>query len=233
MSKDKQTEFTGKQNDAGKRLEQALMLSSIVTAVAVVLLFLNVIFSLTLMQLSSKVNVLPYLVFNKPRVSDDIVGHEIFDPQMVSVKDICEIYVRRYLELKYGYYKDEEYMKYLWEKRVPGYGVGVFRKIASPKAYNKFYQSEDKLSSKISGLPFSSQRVIFDNVSYKQNGKNIVWDVAFSFAYKKTSYMSEEPVIEKGRKIALGISFVRSYKRFSRRGGLNPLGIAVSEGEGF
>ena len=243
MSEENNTTVFADERDSVKRLEQALMLSSMATAVSVILLFFNVIFSLTLMQLSSKVNVLPYLIFEKPRTSDDIVTHEIFDPKMTSIKDICEVFVRRYLELEFGFFKDEEYMKMRWGRRSPIGGAGFFRKI-DLNYDKKFYKDENHFDQKMQEMMtrWASQKVFIKRVIPKQKGR--VWDVEFGIYKKSTSNMSENVIVDDNKRKMLAISFVRRYKipkELRNYGGenqknnlypgelfINPLGIAIS-----
>lgn len=178
--------------------------------VASILIGLNLFFVLTLMQMASRVTVVPQVLSKEPMHSLQLIQAQSFATHISDKKLIDEMMIRYYLTERHTRFADEREMLNKW-----GWG-GAIAQLSTPAVYSEFYQSLGELPENVRQMPYS-QGIDIRTVS-RING---TWTVEFDL------YRLENGFVHKETRVAV----LESAEAPSRRGFWlrmsNPYGFVI------
>jgi type IV secretory pathway component VirB8 len=194
---------------------KSLLLSRIFMLVAVTMLSLTIMLSLSLLQLLPEINIDTALVI-KVNQSTDVVNIEPYDREMASNEEIMETFVRKYVEARHSITTDEVEQKRYWS---PG---GVVWFLSTPSIYERFSAT---LKPYWEAVKLGSLTREVEIMGVQHQGRTAFWAVDFKINDIDTKTLV---TTTRYRTANIGCRFEKSNVRYTRRM-INPLGFRVFE----
>ena len=180
--------------------------------------------SLVLFHLTSEVHVEPFLIIRQDN-SDEMVRYETISHNMPSSKQIMELFIRQYVQIRNSIVGDEREMQSRW------LGGGMINYLSSDKVFTEFAANVEKVLSEASKSQITRDVEII-SVGKVGGEKSPVWKVDFK-TYELSPQNRNETTGEYVLKtrywtVSIVAVFVPERMFMSKRL-MNPLGFTVTK----